>query len=81
MISCGNLLSGVSTARLDGTRFTLLKNSWPSRDSRNSVKRSAACGRRECFATPIALAWPKAGASAFQSTGAPALFSVSMLLL
>src|SRR5436190_15613035 len=81
MISCGNWLSGVSTWGLEGTRFTALKNSCPSRDSRNSVKRSAACGRRESLASLIALAWAKAGMSGFQSTGAPAFFSVSILLL
>src|SRR5258706_8240176 len=55
MISWGNLLSGVSTARLEGTRLTALKNSCPSRDSRNSVNSSAAYGRRESFARPTAL--------------------------
>src|SRR6266852_6056493 len=81
MISCGNLFSGVSTAKLEGTRLTALKNSCPSRESRNSVKSSAACGRRESLARPMALACPNAGASGFQSTGAPAFFSVSILLL
>src|SRR5207247_7342948 len=45
MISCGNLLSGVSTAKLEGTRFTALKNSCPSRKRRITDKSSAAGGR------------------------------------
>src|SRR6266702_1534108 len=38
-------------------------------------------GRGACLATPIAAAWPNAGCSGFQSTGAPFNFKVSMLLL
>src|SRR5204863_6993094 len=43
-ISYLNLLSGLSTRRLVGTRFPLFRISWPSFESTNSVKRRAACG-------------------------------------
>src|SRR5712691_3457884 len=43
-ISYLNLLSGLSTSLLVGTRFPLFRISWPSFESTNSAKRSAACG-------------------------------------
>src|SRR5438477_141908 len=41
-ISYLNLLSGLSTSRLVGTRFPLFRISWPSFESTNSVNSSAA---------------------------------------
>src|SRR2546428_358000 len=43
-ISYLNLLSGLSTSLLVGTRFPPFRISCPSFESTNSVKRSAACG-------------------------------------
>src|SRR5258708_15684897 len=43
-ISYLNLLSGLSTSLLVGTRFPLFRISWPSFESTNSVKSRAACG-------------------------------------
>src|SRR6266704_2651846 len=43
-ISYLNLLSGLSTSLLVGTRFPAFRISWPSFESTNSVKSSAACG-------------------------------------
>src|SRR5712692_1720491 len=61
MISYLNLLSGLSTSLLVGTRFPLFRISCPSFESTNSVRSSAACGCGAYFDTPIAAAWPNAG--------------------
>src|SRR5258708_13963416 len=52
MSSYLNLLSGLSTARLEGTRLRALMISWPSAERMKPAKRSAACGCRAGRATP-----------------------------
>src|SRR5258708_5461946 len=73
-----NLLSGLSTERLEGTRLCALMISWPWRESMKSARRRAAsaCGARR--ATPTELGCPYAGCSGFQSIGAPLSFSLAM---
>src|SRR5204863_21898 len=81
IISKGNLLRCVSTARLEGTRLRSFRIVWPSRESMKSAKSSAAfgCGARR--ATPIAFGRPNVGLSAFQRMGAPFTTSRSALWL
>src|SRR5206468_1566330 len=81
IISKGNLLRCVSTARLEGTRLRSFRIVWPSRESMKSAKRSAACGCGARRATPIAFGRPKVGLSAFQRMGAPFTTSRSALWL
>src|SRR5205807_8803569 len=81
IISKGNLLRWVSTARLEGTRLRSFRIVWPSRESMKSAKRSAACGCGARRATPIAFGRPKVGLSAFQRMGAPFTTSRSALWL
>src|SRR5258708_7922670 len=74
MSSYLNLLSGLSTARLEGTRLRALMISWPSAERMKSAKRSAACGCGARRATPTELGCPNAGCSGFHSIGAPLSF-------
>src|SRR4029079_2061150 len=74
-----NLLSWVSTERLEGTRFRSLMIVWPSFDSMKSANANAAYGCGARLQTPTALGRPKVGVIAFHLTGAPLTASRSTL--